>query len=46
MVAFDHMRMKLSYFEWAYQLLDIYKKLFPNDDLADENVDQSSEEQK
>ncbi len=33
MVAFDHMRIKLSYFDWAYKMLDIYKKLFNNDDI-------------
>lgn len=32
MVAFDHMRVKLSYFEWAYTMLDVYKKFFTNDD--------------
>jgi len=31
MVAFDHMRFKLSYLEWAYKFLDIYSKLFKND---------------
>lgn len=35
MVAFDHMRLKLSYFEWAYQLLDIYRRVFTNDDVLD-----------
>lgn len=32
MVAFDHMRVKLSQFEWAYSMLDIYAKLFKNED--------------
>lgn len=32
MVAFDHMRLKLSYFEWAYEFMDIYSRLFTNDD--------------
>jgi len=32
MVAFDHMRVKLSQFEWAYQMLDIYRKLFTNEE--------------
>lgn len=36
MVAFDHMRMKLSQFEWAYHMLEIYRKVFTND----ENLDQ------
>lgn len=36
MVAFDHMRIRLSYFEWAYQLLDIYKKVFSNDDIFED----------
>jgi hypothetical protein len=36
MVAFDHMRIKLSYFEWAYNMLDIYRKLFNNDDIMGE----------
>lgn len=36
MVAFDHMRLKLSYFEWAYQVLDIYRKVFTNDDVLAE----------
>jgi hypothetical protein len=37
MVAFDHMRIKLSYFDWAYKMLDIYKRLFNNDDVATED---------
>ena len=41
MVAFDHMRIKLSQFEWAYKMLDIYKKLFNNDDIV---VDDASGE--
>lgn len=32
MVAFDHMRVKLSYLEWTYKLLGIYKKIFKNDE--------------
>lgn len=32
MVAFDHMRVKLSQFEWAYQMLDLYRQLFTNED--------------
>jgi len=40
MVAFDHMRIKLSYFDWAYKMLDIYRKLFTNDDvIGDEGSD-------
>lgn len=35
MVAFDHMRVKLSKFEWAYSMLDIYAKLFKNDEQED-----------
>ena len=31
MVAMDHMRVKISQFEWTYMLLDIYKQLFSND---------------
>lgn len=33
MMAFDHMRVRLSQFEWAYKLLDVYKRLFTNDDV-------------
>jgi hypothetical protein len=36
MMAFDHMRVRLSQFAWAYKMLDVYKRLFTNDDL-DEN---------
>ncbi len=32
MVAFDHMRLKLKHFEYAYELLELYKKLFKNDE--------------
>lgn len=35
MVAFDHMRFKLSYLEWGYKFLDVYRKLFKNDDTID-----------
>jgi hypothetical protein len=35
MVAFDHMRFKISYLEWAYLFLDIYAKLFTNDDVIE-----------
>jgi len=28
----DHMRLKLSYFEWAHVFLDLYQRLFTNDD--------------
>ena len=37
MVAFDHMRVKLSQFEWAYSMLDIYAKLFKNDEQEDKS---------
>ena len=35
MVAFDHMRFKLSYLEWAYKFLDVYKRFFTNDDVIE-----------
>jgi hypothetical protein len=38
MVAFDHMRVRLSQFEWAYSMLDIYAKLFKNDDNTEEKA--------
>ena len=40
MVAFDHMRVRLSQFEWAYSMLDIYAKLFKNDDNTEEKASQ------
>ena len=43
MVAFDHMRIKLSYFEWAYNMLDIYRKLFNNDDIVGEDGGKQAE---
>jgi len=32
MIAFDHMRLRLSGFEWTWQLLDVYEKCFKNDE--------------
>jgi len=31
MMAFDHLRFKLSYLEWAYKFLPIFKNFFFND---------------
>jgi hypothetical protein len=42
MVAFDHMRIKLSYFEWAYKMLEVYRKLFTNDDTEPTMVGSTS----
>lgn len=42
MVAFDHMRIKLSYFDWAYKMLDVYKKLFRNDDIVEEESEKAT----
>lgn len=39
MVAFDHMRFKLSYLEWAYKYLGIYGKYFNNDDQMEDGVE-------
>jgi hypothetical protein len=36
LVAFDHMRVKISYLEWAYRFLDVYRKLFKNDETGEE----------
>ena len=46
MVAFDHMRVKLSQFEWAYHMLDIYKQLFTNDDVVGSATQGQSKPQK
>eukprot|EP00347_Sterkiella_histriomuscorum_P018145 403346620 len=35
MVAFDHMRFKLSYLEWAYMYLDLYQRFFTNEEQID-----------
>jgi ribonuclease Z len=35
LVAFDHMRFRISYLEWAYKFIDIYAKLFKNDDVIE-----------
>jgi hypothetical protein len=44
-VAFDHMRLKLSYLEWAYRFLDIYRKLFTNEDELNPKAPESKKEQ-
>lgn len=31
MIAFDHLRLKLSDFEWAYHFLEIFAKVVSND---------------
>ncbi len=43
-VAFDHMRFRVSYLEWAYKFIDIYSKLFKNDDIIE--VKENNEETK
>jgi hypothetical protein len=42
-VAFDHMRFRVSYLEWAYKFIDIYAKLFKNDDVI-ETTDTSAKD--
>jgi hypothetical protein len=46
MVAFDHLRLKLSYFEWAYHLLDIYRKVFTNEDVISDIYTNENDEEK
>jgi len=36
MIAFDHMRLSLSHFEFAYKMVEIYKKLLSNEDDKDD----------
>ncbi|CDW79345.1 zinc phosphodiesterase elac [Stylonychia lemnae] len=36
MVAFDHLRFKLSYLEWAYKFLPIYSNFFTNESTDSE----------
>lgn len=43
MVAFDHMRLNLSDFEWAYRFLDIFEKVISND-KDDEDADDADDE--
>ena len=46
MVAFDHMRMNLSDFEWAYRFLDIFEKVISNEKEDDDEADNADEEVK
>jgi ribonuclease Z len=34
LVAFDHMRIRLSHLEWAYHITELYSKLLSNDDIG------------
>ena len=36
MVAFDHLRLKLKDFDWAYQFQHIYKELIQNEEKNEE----------
>lgn len=35
MIAFDHTRLSLSHFEWAYKMILVYQKLLTNEDPED-----------
>jgi hypothetical protein len=41
LIAFDHMRMPISYLEWGYQVNALYKELLDDE----ENDGQESEEE-
>ena len=44
MVAFDHLRLRLSDFDWAYKILPIFKKVISNDkEVEDADKDQDGE---
>ena len=46
MIAFDHLRLFLRDFEWAYKYLPIYGAVISNDKEENENEDQESGHEK
>ena len=39
MIAFDHLRVSCSQLEWAYAMVDVYRKLIRNDEESVINAD-------